>query len=153
YSATGRGQVEDVAFTPDGKILALASREGNVQLCDVATGQLLERLKGHSSAVNSVVFSPDGRTLASGSSDQTVRLWNVETRHELMQLDPGGIELGQVQSLAFSPEGRNLLVGGRRGTAFWSTMPIVWNDPDRAAEKLRLLLHSNADFQSRIRMV
>src|SRR5262249_50593247 len=72
---------------------------------------------------------------------------------ELMQLDPGGIELGQVQSLAFSPEGRNLLVGGRRGTAFWSTMPIVWNDPDRAAEKLRLLLHSNADFQSRIRMV
>ena len=32
-------------------------------------------------------------------------------------------------------------------------MPIVWNDPDRAAEKLRLLLHSNADFPSRIRML
>ena len=150
----GRSTVEDVAFSPDGKTLALASYEGTVQLWDVATGKLRETLKGHSSAVMAVVFSPDGRTLASGSSDQTVRLWNVETRRELMQLDHGGVELGlQVLSLAFSPEGRHLLAGGRRGAAFWSTMPIVWNDPDRAAEKLRLLLHSNADFQSRIRML
>ena len=58
-----------------------------------------------------------------------------------------------MQSLAFSPDGRHLLAGGRRGAAFWSAMPIVWNDPDRAAEKLRLLLHSNADFPSRIRML
>ena len=142
-----------MAFSPDGKTLALASHEGTVQLWDVATGKLRETLKGHSSAVMAVVFSPDGRTLASGSSDQTVRLWNVETRRELMQLDHGGVELGPwVQSLAFSPDGQQLLAGGRRGAAFWSTTPIVWNDPDRAAEKLRLLLHSNADFQSRIRM-
>ena len=95
YAQSGyRGMVEDVAFSPDGKTLAMASREGNVQLWDVATGKLLETLKGHSSAVSAVVFSPDGRTLASGSSDQTVRLWNVETRRELMQLDPGSIELG-----------------------------------------------------------
>ncbi len=149
-----RSTVEDVAFSPDGKTLALASYEGNVQLWDVATGKLRETLKGHSSAVMAVVFSPDGRTLASGSSDQTVRLWNVETRRELMQLDPGGVELGLwVQSLAFSPEGRNLLAGARRGAAIWSTMPIVWNDPVQAAEKLRLLLQSNADFQGRIRML
>ena len=49
---------------------------------------------------------------------------------------------------------RQALVGRRdSGTAFWSTAPIVWNDPDRAAEKLRLLLQSNADFRSRIRML
>ena len=88
--------VEDVAFSPDGKTLAMASREGTVHLWDVATGKLLETLKGHSSAVDAVVFSPDGRTLASGGSDQTVRLWNVETRRELMQLDPGSVELGGV---------------------------------------------------------
>jgi WD40 repeat protein/tetratricopeptide (TPR) repeat protein len=152
YTQTGRGKVEDVAFSPDGKTLALASHEGNVQLWDVATGKLRETLKGHSSAVEAVVFSPDGRTLASGSGDQTVRLWNVETRRELMQLDPGGVELGYVRSLSFSPDGRHLLAGGS-GTAFWSITPIAWNDPDRAAEKLQLLLHSNADFQGRIRML
>ncbi|HEV3025391.1 MAG TPA: WD40 repeat domain-containing protein, partial [Pirellulales bacterium] len=153
----GSSTVEDVAFSPDGKTLALASYEGTVQLWEVATGKLLETLKGHSSAVKAVEFSPDGRTLASGSSDLTVRLWNVETRRELMQLDHGGVDLGlQVLSLAFSPEGRHLLTGWTRGAgggaAFWSTLPIVWNDPDRAAEKLRLLLDSHADFRSRIRM-
>jgi WD40 repeat protein/tetratricopeptide (TPR) repeat protein len=145
------GMFEDVAFSPDGKTLALASRGGSVQLWDVATGKILQTLKGHSNAVQAVVFSPDGRTLASGSSDETVRLWNVETRRELMQLDRGGVELGQVHSLAFSPDGQHLLVGGN-GAAFWSTTPVVWNDPDRAAEKLGRLLNSNADFRSRIRM-
>jgi WD40 repeat protein/predicted Ser/Thr protein kinase len=152
YSQAGRSQVEDVAFSPDGKTLALASFGGNVQSWDVATGKLLHTLKGHSSGVNAVVFSPDGRTLASASSDQTVRLWNVETRRELMQLDPRGVMLGQVRTLAFSPDGRHLLAGGGR-TAFWSTTPSVWNDTERAAEKLRLLLKSNADFRSRIRML
>ena len=146
-----RGMVEGVAFSPDGKTLAMASREANVQLWDVATGKLLEALKGHSSAVLAVVFSPDGRTLASGGTDQTVRLWNVETRRELMQLNPGDAELGQIQSLAFSPDGQQLLAGGSR-TACWSTAPIVWNDTGRAAAELRDLLQSNADFQSRIRM-
>ena len=147
-----QGMVEDVAFSPDGKTLAMASREANVHLWDVDAGKLLETLKGHSSAVLAVAFSPDGRTLASGSVDQTVRLWNVETRRELMQLDPGGVELGQVQSLAFSHDGQQLLAAGDR-TAFWSTTTILWNDPDRAAEKLRMLLKSNADFPSRIRML
>ncbi len=70
--------VEGAAFSPDGKTLAVASREGNVHLWDVATGKLLETLKGHSNSVRAVAFSPDGRTLASGSRDQTIRLWNVE---------------------------------------------------------------------------
>jgi WD40 repeat protein len=152
YSAYGPGMVEDVAFSPDGKTLALASREGSVQIWDVATGKLLDTLKRHSGAVEAVDFSPDGRTLASGSSDQTVRLWNVETRRELMQLDPGGIQLRHVQSLAFSPDGQHLLADGT-GAAFWSTTPVVWNDPDRAADQLRRLLNSNAGFQSRIRML
>jgi tetratricopeptide (TPR) repeat protein len=149
----GPGLVEDVAFAPDGKTLALASREGSVQLWDVATGKLLETLRGHSSAVSAVVFSPDGRTLASGGSDQTVRLWNVATRRQLLQLDTGNVELGGVMSLAFSPDGEQLLAAGRTGAAFWSAAPVVWDDADRAAAKLRPLLHSNASFPSRIRLL
>jgi WD40 repeat protein/tetratricopeptide (TPR) repeat protein len=148
----GLDHVEEVAFAPDGKTLAMASHEGSVRLWDVASGKLVERLKGHSNAVRSVAYSPDGRTLASGSADQSVRLWNVQTRRELMQLDPGNAELGSLRTLAFAPDGMQLLAGGKR-TDFWSALPIVWNDADRAAEKLRLLLRSNADFPSRIRMM
>ena len=144
--------VECVAFAPDGKTLAMASAGATVQLWDVATGKLRATLRGHSSAVLAVAFAPDGRTLASGGADQTVRLWNVETRRELMQLDPGTVRLGKVQSLDFSADGTQLLAAGS-GAAVWSTVPIVWNDPGRAAEKLQMLLKSNADFQGRIRML
>ena len=66
-TSSGRpGHVEDVAFSPDGKTLAMASGEENVHLWDVATGKCLETLKGHSSAVKAVAFSPDGRTLGVG---------------------------------------------------------------------------------------
>jgi WD40 repeat protein len=151
----GRGTVEGVAFSPDGKTLAMASQTGNVHLWDVASGKRLETLKGHSSAAQAVVFSPDGRTLASGGADHTVRLWNVQTRRPLMQLDPGSIELGDmgVMTLAFSPDGMHLLAGGVGGSFFWSAAPSVWDDPDRAAEQLRRLLQSNADFQSRVWML
>jgi WD40 repeat protein len=144
--------VEDVAFSPNAKTLAMASRDGTVRLLNVDTGDLLESLKGHSSAVTAVAYSPDGRTLASGSADQTVRLWNVETWRELMQLDPGSVELGTVRTLAFAPDGKHLLAGGLRAN-IWSANSAVWNDADRAAEKLRLLLRSNAEFQSRIRIL
>jgi WD40 repeat protein/tetratricopeptide (TPR) repeat protein len=143
--------LEAAAFSPDASTLALASRAGNLHLWDVVTGSLLETLEGHSNAAIAVVFSPDGRTLASGSYDQTVRLWNVATRRELMQLDRKNLEPGVVRTLAFSLDGMQLAAGGG-ATAYWSAAPIVWNDPARAAEKLRLLLRSNADFRSRIRM-
>jgi WD40 repeat protein/tetratricopeptide (TPR) repeat protein len=152
---SGWGMVEGVAFSPDGKTLAMAGREGNVHLWDVASGKLLETLRGHSSAVNAVVFSPDGRTLASGGTDHTVRLWNAETRRQLMQLDRGSFEWGPmgVFTLAFSPDGKQLLAGGAPGAFYWSAAPSVWDDPVRAVEQLRLLLESNADFQSRVAML
>jgi WD40 repeat protein/serine/threonine protein kinase/tetratricopeptide (TPR) repeat protein len=137
--------VECVAFAPDGRTLAMASQGTTVQLWDVASGKLKTRLEGHASAVRAVVFSPDGRTLASGGTDRTVRLWNVEMGRELMQLDPGNVRLGQVESLDFSPDGTQLLAAGSNA-AVWSAKPIVRSDADRAAEKARRL----AEFARRL---
>jgi WD40 repeat protein len=66
-----------VAFSPDGRRLASASRGNTVKLWDAATGQEVLTLKGHTSAVTSVAFSPDGRRLASASQDSTVRVWDA----------------------------------------------------------------------------
>ena len=152
HAQAGRMFLAAAAFSPDSRTLAMASESGNLHLWNVASGKVLATLKGHSNEAKTVVFSPDGRTLVSASSDQTVRLWNVQTRRELMQLDPGSVALGPVWSLAFSPDGKQLLAGGDRA-AFWSAAPVVWDEPGRAAETLRLLLHSNADFQNRIRLL
>ncbi len=96
-----------MAFSPDGKTLASASRDQTVRLWDVVTRQPLgEPLRGHSAAVLGVAFSPDGKTLASASGDQTVRLWDVARRQPLGEPLRGHSDA--VVGVAFSLDGKTL---------------------------------------------
>lgn len=149
-SDVGYRRVSDVAFSPDGKLLAMASQEGNAHVFDAATGEHLQTLRGHANGVWCVAFSPDGATLATGSTDTTIRLWNVATWRELLKLDTDVVF--SPRSLAFSPDGRQLLCAG--GNMFsWSTRPDEGLGPDQFAKALARLLKSPVDFQSRIRML
>jgi WD40 repeat protein len=106
--------VDDIAFTPDGKTLATASfRSHEVLLWDVRTGARLARAPHE--MVRGVVFTPDGRTLVSAGWDRALRWWDVA---ELRPLDavllPGQTGKGRVsaderlEALARSPDGRLL---------------------------------------------
>jgi WD40 repeat protein len=76
-------QVNAVAFSPDGNLLASGSNDQTARLWRVRDGKQLDRLTGQTDAVNGVAFSPDGSLLASGSGgywiagDSTVRLWRL----------------------------------------------------------------------------
>ena len=74
----GKGRVSEIAYSPDGTRLAVASSIG-IWLYDTATHQEVALLTGHTFIVSRVAFSPDGRTLASGSGDNTIRLWDAVT--------------------------------------------------------------------------
>ena len=103
------GNVHDIAFNPEGKILAagyglVSERGGGVVLWDVAThGKRLndDPLAVKEGDVNSVAFSPDDKTLAAGF-DGGVVLWDVATLQT-----PGGespsIERGQCREHRLQP--------------------------------------------------
>ena len=57
------GRVNDLAFSPDGAMLATASDDHTVKLWDVATGEELQKFTGYPSGVGAVLFSPNGAHL------------------------------------------------------------------------------------------
>ena len=113
--------VQSVSFSPDGRTLASAGWDKVVYLWDVASEQQIAILPGHTDWVMSVSFSPDGRTLASGGNDKIVRLWDVTSR-EIKALLIGDKDTGNINGLAFSPDGSILASSGE-----WDSRIRLWN--------------------------
>ncbi|APW59293.1 WD40 repeat domain-containing serine/threonine protein kinase [Paludisphaera borealis] len=73
------GSIHALRFSPDGKRLATASREGVVVLWDVASGTHLGAALDHPGPVAALAFSTDGRRIVTGCDDGTVRRWDGMT--------------------------------------------------------------------------
>ncbi|QZH62504.1 TIR domain-containing protein [Mycolicibacterium farcinogenes] len=97
-----------VALSPDGTLLATATRDGIVQLWTVLAGEAVgEPISAHGGMpIGALEFSPDGKLLATGGFDGAVRLWDVATQRPAAQVVPG--QEGMVSGVQFMPDGRRI---------------------------------------------
>jgi WD40 repeat protein len=96
------GAITSLAFSPNGRTLATASKDYSIRLWDFAARQHVATLQGHLNEVWSLAFSHDGQTLFSGTKQGEVKLW--PTRYQ----DRADALSSLKQPLAFSKDSRTL---------------------------------------------
>jgi WD40 repeat protein len=112
-----RSPVCALAFSGDGRLLAIADQANDVTVWDVAGGRSVACCKGHVTHV--LAFAPDGRALASsGGTDTTVRLWHTTTGEERRALRG---HTRPVPALAYAPDVRTL------ASADWDGAVKLWD--------------------------
>ena len=122
--------IRKVIASPDGTLVASVADDMACKLWDAESGKLVRELRGHrektphnfTSMLYAVAFSADGKLLATGDKVGHVVVWDVETGKELAAVEAPVMytwdpvqrlhSIGGIRSLAFSPDGRLLAVGG-----------------------------------------
>ena len=134
---SGRRAITDVAASPEGDRVALASEDSTVRIFATATGQLERKLSGHRKAVTSVAFSPDGRYLLTASQDKDAALWDAERGGKPLQILR--LHSGTVSDASFSPDGRWIVTAGPRPVGLWE------GDPEESEPVLPIGFGGNDD--------
>ena len=105
------GKVNDLAFSPDGKSLLVATGVtglyGKVVIWDLAADKLAAgkpagEISGHRDTLYAVAISPDGKRIATGSYDKQIIIWDALAKKRLHTLTQHN---GAIYDLAFSPDG------------------------------------------------
>lgn len=125
-----KGGVRSLAFTPDGRLLAVASGDNTVLVWSVSDGRRVATLTGHTAEVKAVYVTPDGRYVLTAAHDDQRVGWSVlDGKNELstwslpdgklVKTSPVPAELssclGNDSSCAvMTPDGLMFAVGGVR---------------------------------------
>lgn len=123
-SFTHQRSLSAVAWSLDGTKLLTGNVDGNVQIWDANTTNLLATLSGHSRQINTLTWSSDGSKLASGSYDGTIRIWDAKTGANLESLEL----LNPIYSIAWRPNSDEIAFGGSDKNIY------IWNTTDPAPQ-------------------
>ena len=134
------GWANAASWHPAGKQIASGGEDKKLKVWDVASGELLWEKANHRERVASVDWGEKGEQIAVGEGDRTVKLWRVSDRSAIAlgprEIDESNEAVVQVNSVAFSPDGRLLLLAGEDGAA------RVWQVDENAVQIAAFKGHS-----------
>lgn len=104
--APGADIVHDVAWSPGGDRLAVASSDATVRIFEAESGRLVRTLPGHRDWVLAVAWSPDGTRIATGSRDRTAKVFDVASGALLASYARHD---APVRGVIFHPSGEEIL--------------------------------------------
>ncbi|HEX6885228.1 MAG TPA: serine/threonine-protein kinase [Planctomycetota bacterium] len=120
------GTPQRLVPAPDGTWLAVGTREGRIEVVDVASGVPRARIGGGPGPMYALAVHPDGTRLASGSEDGRVLLWETASWTRVAELEPHVPRPPEpayryVWELAFAPDGQQLVsASGDHTLRLWS---------------------------------
>lgn len=113
------GYINSVTFSSDGKYIITGGDDHTARLWDVGTGKEIRAFIGHVGGIVSVALSPDDMyilTTGPGGAnlDGSTLLWEVGTGKKVrdFHIGPSFSNSPGITMLAFSPDGKTLLIGG-----------------------------------------
>jgi hypothetical protein len=92
------------ALSPDGRALAVGSRDGSIRLLNMRSGAVRRFARAHRVDVLDMAFTPYGRTLVSSDADGGVIAWDVARGEVSEELS---LHLGPVRAVVISPDARS----------------------------------------------
>jgi eukaryotic-like serine/threonine-protein kinase len=111
------GGITDLAFSPDGKLLATASFDHSVRVWDFEKRQRVSVLQGHLNEVWAAAFTRDGKSILTAARDGGVKLW--PTRPQPRDTEMTGARL----PLGFSRDGKRLAALSRQNSVLFFQLP------------------------------
>ncbi|MCG9126870.1 PD40 domain-containing protein [Candidatus Poribacteria bacterium] len=109
----GKGRINEVEFSPNGKYFAVASTIG-IWIYDAYTGDELSLLSDEGLNTRSISFSPDGSMLAYGSYDKYIRIYDTTNWEIIKRFQTGNVN---VSTVIFNPAGTILVSANSDNTA------------------------------------
>jgi WD40 repeat protein len=126
-AATSGTHVRELAYSPEGHLLASLGDDHTVQLWHVAARKERYTIGEPAAKALGLTFANDGRALALGCADGTVRLYETATGKERYRFQGPA---GKVFDVRFAPDGRTL------ASASWDTTALVWAVPGHGGKVL-----------------
>jgi WD40 repeat protein len=109
--------IKALAFSPDGKMLAVGADDGILRVVESGTGKAVYTSPSRNARIERVAFSPSGKLVAIGDSNSQVAVYVPAGTGNQLAMSVQGVDLGEVMGVGFTSDSAGVFTCGRDGKA------------------------------------